>query len=436
MSWGSKHGDDCSTDYLPVAGRAVRIVRWSALPERAVATFVAVDARDTLRAYCLTERRLGTLWCLGPDGVPRWHSTAPAALMSSPALDPESGRCALADGEAVWMFGPDGDLHWRTSAPGPAVSVQFLVEDVLLVLAADFSLRRFCARSGAPLGDPVRLPVSTASAVADSGRGRRGLRLLAAGLRRIGVPAAVAPLVVARFLGRRRETKHIPAIDPRTGCCYVGCMDADAGALFCIAPAERGGEVVFRHGLPAHCDCSPVLDPVRRRVYAFDRSGQLHAVDMDDGRPLWRASLDGDHVHSPCMADGTLYFGFRDRILAVADRGDRAETLWSRPLRDLDGDARRWMINSSLCLDRHHVYGVAHRHGLPGRWWPSEHALLAFDRASGALVGKTALPHESFGTLSMLSDGTLLMPSKPVLLGLRRLIGLGRRRYQGLHALA
>jgi hypothetical protein len=94
------------------------------------------------------------------------------------------------------------------------------------------------------------------------------------------------------------------------------------------------------------------------------------------------------------------------------------------------------MINSSLCLDRRHVYGVAHRYGWAGRWWPSRHALLAFDRATGDLAGTTSLPHESFGTLSMLSDGTLIVPSKPVLLGLRRLLGMGRQSYSGIQAMS
>ncbi|HWU88071.1 MAG TPA: PQQ-binding-like beta-propeller repeat protein [Kofleriaceae bacterium] len=432
MSWSSKHGDGCARDHLPVPGRHLRTVRWRALPELPTATFAAVDDADRIYVFSLASPQAGTLWCLDANGHVRWHSSQPRALMTAPAVDAQSGQCLLADGVHLWSFSGEGEVQWQVPLSGPAASVQLLPDGSALVLGADFTLHQFCARTGARLGDALPLPVSPMSDHVP-----RGLksRLLAAALRRIGVPGATAPLVVARFLGLRYEAKHIPAADPAGRLLCIGCMDGQAGALFGVEPPAHGGRLRFHIRLPGHCDCSPILDPERRRVYVFDRTGLLQAIDMETGHAHWQLALGDDHAHSPCAADGMLYFGFRRQIVAVADRGDQAEVLWRRSprVRERD-DGRALMINSSLCVDQDYLYGVAHAGGRLGRWWPHAHALFVMDRARGDTVGVTPLPHESFCTLSMLSDGTVLVPSKPVLLGLRRLLGLAPDPYHGLHA--
>jgi outer membrane protein assembly factor BamB len=76
--------------------------------------------------------------------------------------------------------------------------------------------------------------------------------------------------------------------------------------------------------------------PVHRdgRVYVGTNEGLVHALDADDGTPLWSHSpvpLDGPVKGFvwPVRASSRLYFATTNRVWAIDDDGDRATSRWS-----------------------------------------------------------------------------------------------------------
>ena len=105
-------------------------------------------------------------------------------------------------------------------------------------------------------------------------------------------------------------------------------------------------------------DSGPII--AAGRVYAADADGQIVALTLTDGQPLWTQKLATGFMASPAYHEGRLYIGDLDGVVRALD-ASTGEVVWTFDAqREIDAGANFYQNNllvtsqsgSLLALDR------------------------------------------------------------------------------------
>ena len=335
---------------------------------------VAVDARSGRVAWSFDAgaeistsptvgRRLvlltaddGSVFCLdAATGRVRWRAGTSEFVGSSPAV--AGGRVFVGGGDgALWAFDLDSGLSlWRRSLAEPVRGTPFLHQDTLWMAAGERYLAAVRAADGEPLhvfavsgwvsaspivvapeGGPDRLVFPTS----DGSVHGVPLRLISEDLaprpptdRPKARPARV--VVEPTFHDGRPELlwqTALPGHPTAAPALATGHLVSGVGRHL-VALDVTSGEELWRATEPAAFSGAPIVAGHRvlapRRADAGGR-GALVAVDLENGKLLWRSEVDDDVTSRPTIWRQRAILGTAEGRL-IALRLDDGSVVWDRP---------------------------------------------------------------------------------------------------------
>jgi outer membrane protein assembly factor BamB len=311
--WSAAHADGRNSDYADVAGPTALRLAW----QRDIGPMINLGATFGVdgEMYVTSTAPGCHLQALdAATGETRWCAEAVdrLAVVSSPLIDAD-GTIYLADGAAMHAFDPTGRELWATPIHGVPLSAQFTGEGRLIFvthLGTIYVLRR---DTGEPMLAPLEL---VPGATFDPAAG-----LWACAMGRIECPSANTPAYDVKA-GRLVFTFWDPAA-PQAGIRAMRYTEDPAPAL---------EPVWVNESLPGGSASSPAVSAAGDRIYVTDNAGSLHALDAATGTAVWSVGLGYAAGGSASVApDGVVMpaGGGDVATVAVADRGDAGEVLWS-----------------------------------------------------------------------------------------------------------
>ncbi|UGT46045.1 PQQ-binding-like beta-propeller repeat protein [Nocardia yamanashiensis] len=234
---------------------------------------------------------------------------------------------AAVDGATNVYVGDDGGVNaynalgqprWRTQAAGVPVSVQFTGDGNVLsvtqlgqvdVLSRQTGERR--VSSFQLLGEPDFMANPGLNRPPDG----QGLEDCAEG-------------------GPQCPVANVSAVDEKSGRFYATVWRPGQGTAELVALTYDGKEIRrdwSAQMLNGGSATSPALSKDGSTLYVGDNSNQLLAVDTSDGRTKWVQKLDFAPRGAISVTDGMLIpAGDDGHLMALHDRGDKAEIAWER----------------------------------------------------------------------------------------------------------
>ena len=310
--WSTAHADSANSDYVDVRGAADLTLAWKrefpggminlgATTDGAGRVYVTTSAPGC-RLYVLDRATGETIWCA--EDLDRM------AVSSSPLLD-RDGRIFLADGTAMRAYDRDGKVLWKTPIVGAPLSAQFTPAGNLLFIThigRVYVLRRDDGRAILP---PLELiPGATFDPAKGAMACMRGLP---------ECPSANTPAIDAR------GNIYFTFWTPGAANAGVRAMRLKEGKRPSLTPLWTND------ALPGGSAASPDLSLDGKRLYLTDNGGGLQALDTATGKTIWRFPLGHESGGSVSSSPGGLIMpsgGGGGVLLAVQDRGDKAELLW------------------------------------------------------------------------------------------------------------
>lgn len=380
--WSTAHADSANSDYADMQGAADLTLAWKrefpggminlgATSDGEGRVYVTTSAPGC-RLYALDRATGETIWCA--------QDLDRMAVSSSPLLD-RDGRIFLADGTAMRAYDRDGKVLWKTPIVGAPLSAQFTpAGDLLFIthIGRVYVLRR---ADGSAVLPPLELiPGATFDPAKGAMACMRGLP---------ECPSANTPAIDAR--GHIYFTFWTPGA-PNAG---VRAMRLKKGERPSLTPLWTND------ALPGGSAASPDLSPDGKRLYLTDNAGGLQALDTATGKTIWRFPLGHESGGSVSSSPGGLIMpagGGGGVLMAVQDRGDRAELLWRR-----DDQSNRGLPPQTR-------NGLAYATVSTGQ---GENDLIVVDAATGAERDREHLPGRtmfSVGT-TIDRDGTVYVPT-------------------------
>lgn len=382
-SWSSIHGDGGNRDYSPVVGARALDPAWTRAFEGLINVGATVDPNG--RAYLTTSSGACHLHVLDlATGQTEWCSGAVngTAVISSALID-RDGRIFLADDTAMHAFAPDGTLLWETPIVGAPLSAQFTPNGRVVFITNVGTIYVLHREDGSAVLPPYELiPGATYTP------GTGALQACARGT--AACPSANTPSIDLDT-GRLTFTFWAP-----------GATQAGVRAVqISETPVPRITPLWTNDSLPGGSASSPTLSDDGTRIYVTDNVGALHALDAATGTSAWSITIGYAAGGSVSLSPARTVMpagGGTSPLLAVADRGDHGELLWSRP--DL--------VNRGIPTQ------VAGGTSYATIQAPNGAAdLVVVDTATGTELDRHRLPGTSYFTVgtTVAPDGTVLVPT-------------------------
>lgn len=289
---------------------------------------------------------------------------------------------------SMFSFNTFGQTRWRTPVAGTPIGMQFLPDGNLLVLTQLGQLNVLNPQTGAKIVASVELVPGTDTAPGDWG---------------LDQCQDAGPLCVAA---------NPPAVDESNGHVYLTFWKPGAFSASLIAMAygpqpNTAGTPVLRQlwtndTLPGGANSAPALSADGKTVYEVDRQGGLWAVDAATGRSRWSHQLTPPVARSVSVSpDGLIIPAPAEQgpLIALRDKGDRAEVAWERKDLTVVGPASQAGGGVGYVLTRSGADGIA---------------LTTFDTGSGTTLDQKVLPGaQGFGAgVSISHDGTVIAPTR------------------------
>lgn len=312
--WSTAHADSANSDYADVRGAENLTLAWSReFPGGMINLGATADGRGRVyvttsapgcRLYALDRATGETVWCA--------QDLDRMAVSSSPLLDRE-GRIFLADGAAMRAYDHAGKLLWKTAIVGAPLSAQFTPAGNLLFITHIGRIYVLRRDDGQAVLAPLELiPGASFDPAKGAMACMRGLP---------ECPSANTPAIDAQ--GNIYFTFWTPGA-PSAG---IRAMRLKEGARPSLTPLWTNDS------LPGGSASSPDLSRDGKRLYLTDNSGGLQALDAVTGKTIWRFDLGHESGGSVSSSPHGLIMpagGGGGGLLAVQDRGDKAELLWRR----------------------------------------------------------------------------------------------------------
>ena len=320
--WPAQYGDAANSSYSDVAGAEALELEWS----RSVKGDLGAAAA------------MGSGHYLSVDNL---YIGQPGTMMSFPTTQ--------------W-------IRWRRPVIGMPTTARILAPDHLLVVTHLGQVLLFDAHRGTVIGTPLDLvegvdPTDSERGLADCPQARPRCPVAAAPAFAAKAGMVVVPVwqpgVPASVLV---GLKYNPDRNPKL-------------AVDWTSDAVKAGTMA-----------SPVASADGSTIYVNGRDDKLWAINADDGKPKWSTPLKFLAQTPPSVApsgDVIAGGGPDTRLVAIRDRGDHADVIWTRD--DVSP------LATSSRAGEHVAYTVV-KDGEDGQ------ALLVFDPADGHTVNSYPLP--------------------------------------------
>jgi outer membrane protein assembly factor BamB len=361
--WAAQYGDAANSSYTSVAGAEALKLEWSRSVKGDLGAAVALGSGQYLAVNGQTPAGCSLMvWETDNNARQRWCTRLwQGGGFSSPLWD---GFDNLYMGQpgAMLSFPPTQWIRWRQPVIGMPTTARILAPDHLLVVTHLGQVLLFDAHRGTVIGTPLDLVAGVDPT--DSQRGLADCRL---GLPRC--PVASAPAFAANT-----NMVVVPVWQPGApASVLVGLKyNPDRNPKLSVAWTSDA--------VKAGTTASPVASADGSTIYVNGRDNKLWAIDARDGKPKWSTPLKFLPQTPPSVApndDVIAGAGPDTQLIAIKDRGDHADVIWTR--NDVSP------LTTPSRAGEHAAYTVVKDGG-------NGQALLVFDPADGHTVNSYPLP--------------------------------------------
>ncbi|MBW0273026.1 cell surface protein [Nocardia sp. MH4] len=315
--WPAAHHDGRNGGASPVAGADAMTLSWSRPVGGPIAQPLTIGSEGQMFVTSSTgncaifsfQMRTGRKRFCNPLG--------PSTIEAPTVVDGVSNVYVGDDG-AVNSFNYLGQPRWRTPVAGVPVAIQFTGDGRVLTVTQSGQVDILSRQTGGRevptlqlLGEPdfLQLP----------------------GLTR---PASGDGLGDCRTGGPRCAVANTTAVDAESGRFFVTVWEPGKAAASLRSMRYADGKVVQEWSadmLTGGSATSPTLSGDGDTVYIGDNSGRLIAVNAEDGSTRWTHALGWTPSGGISVVDDLIIpAGDDGYLMAVQDRGDRAEPAWER----------------------------------------------------------------------------------------------------------
>jgi outer membrane protein assembly factor BamB len=312
--WSAVHADSSNTDYSPVVGARDLELAWSRqfsggtinlgpTSDDEGRVFVTTTAPGC-HLYALSRETGETLWCS--------QEINQSAVSSGPLLDNE-GHVFVSDNVTMFAFDRQGNVLWRTPILGFTLSAQFTPSGHILFVTHIGRIYVLDRKTGANVIEPVDLiPGATYDPFSND-------QPVLACMRGTAACPAANTIAVDQHTGRFYFTFFAP-----------GAGQAGLRAMqYSDDPEPSVATVWTNDALPGGSGSSPVLSADNQRLYVNDNVDSIHALDVRTGEFIWSYAIGWASGGSPSVSpEGLIIPTGGGPLLALQDRGDKAEQLW------------------------------------------------------------------------------------------------------------
>jgi outer membrane protein assembly factor BamB len=361
--WAAQYGDAANSSYTSVAGAEALRLEWSRSVKGDLGAAVALGSGQYLAVNGQTPAGCSLMvWEADNNARQRWCTRLwQGGGFSSPLWD---GFDNLYMGQpgAMLSFPPTQWIRWRQPVIGMPTTARILAPDHLLVVTHLGQVLLFDAHRGTVIGTPLDLVEGVDPT--DSQRGLADCRL-----GRPRCPVASAPAFAANT-----NMVVVPVWQPGApASVLVGLKyNPDRNPKLSVAWTSDA--------VKAGTTASPVASADGSTIYVNGRDNKLWAIDARDGKPKWSTPLKFLPQTPPSVApndDVIAGAGPDTQLIAIKDRGDHADVIWTR--NDVSP------LTTPSRAGQHTAYTVV-KDGGDGQ------ALLVFDPADGHTVNSYPLP--------------------------------------------
>jgi outer membrane protein assembly factor BamB len=361
--WPAQYGDAANSSYTAVEGAQALSLAWSRSVKGELGAAVALGSGQYLAANAQTPAGCSLMvWEADNNGRQRWCTRLwQGGGWSSPLFD---GFDNLYIGQPGLMmsFPATQWFRWRRLVIGMPTTARILAPDHLLVVTHLGQVLLFDAHRGTVIGNPLDLVEGVDPA--DSQRGLADCRLA-----RPRCPVAAAPAFAAKA-----GMVVVPVWQPNAPAPVLFGLryNPDRTPMLSVAWTSDA--------LKAGTTASPAASADGSTVYVNGRDDKLWAIDAENGKAKWSTPLKFLSQTPPSVAprdDVIAGGGPGTKLLAIRDRGDHADVIWTRD--DVSP------LTTSSRAGEHVAYTVV-KDGEDGL------ALLVFDPADGRTVNTYPLP--------------------------------------------
>ena len=364
--WPAQYGDAANSSYTSVAGAENLELEWSRSVKGDLASEVALGSAQYLAVNAQTPAGCSLMvWEADNNARQRWCTRLWQGGGSSSPLWDGFDNLYIGQPGAMMSFPPTQWIRWRQPVIGMPTTARLLAPDQLLVVTHLGQVLLFDAHRGTVIGTPLDLVEGVDPT--DSQRGLADCRLA-----RPRCPVASAPAFAAKS-----GTVVVPVWQPgAASSVLVGLRyHPDRTPVLSIAWTSDA--------VKAGTTASPVASADGSTIYVNGRDNKLWAINADDGTAKWSTPLKFLPQTPPTVSprDDVIAGGGPDsQLVAIKDRGDHADVMWTRT--DVSP-----LTSASRAGDR--VAYTVVKEGENGL------ALLAFDPADGRTVNSYPLPEAS-----------------------------------------
>lgn len=364
--WPAQYGDAANSSFTDVAGADALKLAWSRSVKGDLGAAVALGSGQYLAVNAQTPAGCSLMvWEVDNNARQRWCTRLWQGGGGSSPLWDGFDNLYVGQPGAMLSFPPTQWIRWRQPVIGMPTTPRILAPDQLLAVTHLGQVLLFDAHRGTVIGTPLDLVEGIDPT--DSQRGLADCRLA-----RPRCPVAAAPAFAAN-----------------TGMVVISVWQPGAPASVLVGLKYNPDRSPIlsvawtSDAVKAGTMASPVASADGSTVYVNGRDNRLWAIDAEDGKPKWSTPLKFLSQTPPSVGprDDIIAGGGPDtQLVAIRDRGDHADVIWTR-------DGVSPLTTSSRAGDS--VAYTVVKDGEDGQ------ALLVFDPADGRTLNTYPLPEAS-----------------------------------------
>ncbi|MGW6728910.1 outer membrane protein assembly factor BamB family protein [Nocardia sp. NPDC055029] len=315
--WPAAHHDGRNGGASPVTGAESMSLSWSRPVGGPIAQPLTIGSEGQMFVTTSTGNCAIFSYQMR-TGRKRFCNPLGPSTIESPTVVDSVSNVYVGDDGAVNSFNYLGQPRWRTPVAGVPVAIQFTADGKLLTVTQSGQVDVLSRQTGGRevptlqlLGEPdfLKLP----------------------GLTR---PASGDGLDDCRIGGPRCAVANTAAVDPESGRFFVTVWEPGKSVASLRGMRYADGKVAQEWSadmLTGGSATSPTLSGDGATVYVGDNSGRLIAVNTEDGSTRWTHALGWTPSRGISLVDDLIIpAGDDGYLMALHDRGDRAELAWER----------------------------------------------------------------------------------------------------------
>jgi outer membrane protein assembly factor BamB len=314
--WSAQYGDAANSSYSPVAGAEALKLQWSRSVKGQIGAAVVLGSGHYLAVNGQTPTGCSLMvWETDNNARQRWCTRLwQGGGLSSPLWDGFDNLYVGQPG-AMLSFPPTQWIRWRQPVIGNPTTPRILAAGQLLVVTHLGQVLLFDSHRGTVIGTPLDLVEGIDPT--DSQRGLADCRLGAA-----GCPVSAAPAFAAKT-----NIVVVPVWQPRAPAPVLVGLKYNPNRTPVLSVAWTSDAV------KAGTLASPVASADGSTIYVNGRDNRLWALNAEDGKAKWSTPLKFLSQTPPTVGpdEEVIAGGGPDsQLVAIRDRGDHADVVWTR----------------------------------------------------------------------------------------------------------